>query len=440
MTVLRKLPPTPKYTAPQMPPWYYRLAITFLRPLYRFYLAYKKEQLPHSPREIAERFGTNYKRPTPKKGKNVIWCHAVSLGELNTVYPLLLELLACGHALFVTTTTQTGFNRAGTLFEHEVMAGQVVYGFVPVDDLAVVYRFLVCVSPSLAMFVETELWANTLFCLKRLHIKSVVVNARLTTISFERYRRFGALTKTMMDNLSFVIAQDRASFEHFLALGLDEDKIAQADSLKWAQTVGTTQKKPWQRPTWLAASTHEGEEEACLLAHRQLLEQDPTCLLILVPRHPERFETVYKLCRAMGFGVGRFSERTSPKNEQVYVVDTMGQLLNFYGKCDVAVVGGSFVGIGGHNPIEPASLAKPVVMGQYTASCQVLLSELVAVGAAVQVGDEGLAQAVGVWLFDETKAKQAGLKGQTLVQQKSSASVAAQKKHIDTLLTAKLSV
>lgn len=155
MTVLRKLPPAPKYTPPKMPPWYYRLAIALARPIYRAYLSYKKDSLAHYPREIAERFGTNYRRPTPKQGKKVIWCHAVSLGELNTVYPLLLELLGDGHALFITSTTQTGFNRAGVLFEHEVVTGQVVYGFVPIDDLAVVYRFLVCVSPSLAMFVET---------------------------------------------------------------------------------------------------------------------------------------------------------------------------------------------------------------------------------------------------------------------------------------------
>lgn len=438
MQVLRKMPASLHETPPQLPPWYYRLLIALLRPLYRVWLFTKQDKLPHYAREIAERFGTNYKRPKPIAGKPVIWCHAVSLGELNTAYPLLQQYLAEGYGLYVTTTTQTGFGRAGALFEHEVASGQVVYGFVPIDDLAVVYRFLVCVSPNIALFMETELWANTLFCLKRYAVPSVIVNARLVDKSFANYQRFKALSASMMNNVSLVIAQDTRTAKNFLALGLDEDKLVVADSLKWSQTAFTdvVTKRQHKRRTWLAASTHDGEELACLLAHKKLLADDPDALLIIVPRHPERFEAVYTLC-AEQLRTGRYSEGVIKASMQVYVLDTMGELINFYHQCDVALVGGSLVDIGGHNPLEPASLAKPVIMGCYTQACEALLSALMAVGAAVQVGDSadilGLYNALHHWLFAPAEAKKAGQAGQALTLSKAQA-VIQQKSHIDALL------
>lgn len=293
----------------------------------------------------------------------------------------------------------------------------MVYGFVPVDDLLVVYHFLLRVRPSLALFVETELWANTLFCLKYYDVPSVLLNARLKERSFLRYQKFTKLATCMMNNLSLVICQDRQSYQHFLRLGLSEDKIVQADSLKWSQNfVQSVRPILPKRPTWVAASTHAGEEEAVLLAHRTLLLDFPDALLILVPRHPERFEEVAQLCQ--GFVYARRSKHEPiTAQTQVYLADTMGELLAWYQSAQVAFVGGSLVaGIGGHNPIEPIAFGVPVVMGKYAENCEMLLEPLVEVGAAVRTQKQTLAAQLKSYLGEAGRV--AGQAGQAVFEQK----------------------
>ncbi len=436
------------YTNPDAvyPPWYYRTAIAVARPLYRLFLATKRAKLPYYEREIAERFGTNYKRPQPTVGTKVIWCHAVSLGELNTAYPLLKSLLDEGYGLFVTSTTQTGFKRALYLFDHEIDTGQVVNGFVPIDDLAVVYRFLVQVSPTVAVFVETELWANTLYCLARYDVPSVLINARLVDKSLAGYQRFPKLAKSMMANLSLVIAQNESSLQNFIQLGLHPDKAVVADSLKWSQpslitgvpSVEVDIAIPKDRPIWIAASTHDGEEQVCLALQKRFFDEH-RALLILVPRHPERFGDVYQLCLSLNLKTARRSkDEPITADTQVYLADSMGELMYWYARSSVAFVGGSLVPIGGHNPAEPASLGVPVVMGKYTEACQLLLQELMEVGAAVQVGDKsdvtGLSHAIEAWLFDKALATKAGQAGKQLAKQKSQA-LNVQKDHLNRYLS-----
>lgn len=434
----------------QRPPWYYRLAIWLLLPIYRLWVRMHKNSLPYYEREYAERFGGGYQRPIAKidtlatpssprqqSSRKIIWCHAVSLGELNTVYPLLRLLLKAGYGLYVTSTTQTGFERARQLFDSEMASGQVVQGFVPADGRAVIERFLRDVKPDLAMFVETELWANTLFCLAKNNLPSVMVNARLTHRSFVRYRKHQALSSSMMANLSLVIAQDDQSATRFLALDLDKHKLVQADSLKWSQTVvGIVTKSPHRQNLWVAGSTHDGEERACLLVHQQLLQHDPEAVLVLVPRHPERFEQVFILCRQMGLTTQRYSDGAMG-NSQVYLIDAMGQLKNWYSQAVVAFVGGSLCDVGGHNPIEPIAFGVPIVMGRFSSSCDNLLLPLIQVGAAKQVGDcddiQGLKEAIADWLFNPKYAKQAGEQGRRLMQQKQSA-VDEQYRYLSSLL------
>lgn len=398
-----------------LPPWYYRWLIGFTKPLYRLMLAFKKRQLLFYEMQINDRFGGKYTRPTPKGGK-VIWCHAVSLGELNTAYPLLRSLLEDGHALYITSTTQTGFVRASTLFADEIVSGQVVHSFVPIDVLVVVYRFLMYVRPDLTIFVETELWANTLFCLYRHEVPSVLINARLKDKSFSGYKKFARLSKSMMSNLSLVIAQDQKSYDNFLALGLDADKLKLSHSLKWSQPLSRPKDEMLissNRPIWTAGSTHDGEESLVLAAHKQILQSVPNALLVLVPRHPERFSAVYELCQKSGLSVVcRSKDEPITDTTQVYLADTMGELVGFYALSSVAFVGGSLVdGIGGHNPIEPISVGIPVVMGKFTKSCDELVAELLTVGACQVVDGLTLADAVIAWL-DKSASKQAGQAGQ----------------------------
>lgn len=394
--------------------------IGLARPLYRVFLAFKKTKLPHYRREINERFGHSY--VFIGRDKPIVWCHAVSLGELNTAYPLLKLLLSEGYHLWITSTTQTGFARAKVLFQEE-MGQSVQHSFVPVDDGVVVERFLAYVRPVMAMFVETELWANTLSLLAKKNIPSVMVNARLTQKSFESYAKFTKLSQSMMANLTAIIAQDKQSYRHFIELGASADKVTQAYSLKWCSQGGVV--TSWAdtsktRPIWVMASTHEGEEALALDVHKKLLVDLPDLLLILVPRHPERFDEVASLCA--DFVYHRRSQN-EPMNEvvQVYLADSMGELMTWYAMCDVAVVGGSFVNKGGHNPIEPISLSKPVIMGRYVKNCTEIVRDFDEVGALVQTDNDGLYQVLKTWLDAPDKARQAGESGQKLVSERAGA-------------------
>lgn len=401
-------------------PLYYRLVIAIARPLYRLFLAGKKDKLPHYEREIAERFGQSYLPIS--HDKPVIWCHAVSLGELNTAYPLLRRMLSDGYHLWISSTTQTGFNRAKVLFENE-LGKSVQHSFVPVDDVAVVGQFLTHVRPVMAVFVETELWANTLSVLAKQGIPSVMANARLTQKSFDSYAKFTRLSQSMMANLSLIIAQDEQSYHNFIALGANPDKVKQAHSLKWSGQIGKAQpidNFTKNRPIWVMASTHDGEERLALETHKKLLNDFPNLLLILVPRHPERFDDVAGLCAE--FVCHRRSRgELMIDSTQVYLADSMGELVLWYELSDVAVVGGSFVDKGGHNPIEPVSLARPVIMGQYVKNCAEIVRDFADVGVLTQSDDDGLYEVIKVWLDNLTLAKHAGERGQRLVQERAGA-------------------
>lgn len=431
------------------PPFYYPIAIRLAMPIYRGLVYKKSHHLPSYEREIKERFGKGY-LPVPAMSslvdnaddlvqhlpnrQGLIWCHAVSLGELNTAYPLLKILLHQGFNLWITSTTQTGFNRVSTLFQQE-LGRRVNHSFVPVDNLAVVKDFLAHIRPAMAIFIETELWANMLYELHCQGIAAVMVNARLTEKSFLGYTRFAQLSQSMMANLTAIIAQDELSAQRFVKLGASQEKVCVADSLKWASfhrlsddnerllaQIGT-----WavgDRPVWLAASTHEGEEALMLEAHRLLQQSKQNPLLILVPRHPERFDDVAQLCQNSRFIIHRRSkgEKIRP-DTQVYLADSMGELLAWYAVCDVAVVAGSFVDVGGHNPIEPAALGKPVIMGEFVKNCELLVQQLSAVGALVQSASvaQDMAGAILAWLSDKQLAKQAGERGAKLVADKQNA-------------------
>lgn len=432
------------------PPCYYPMLIRLVAPLYRLVRHHKSRHLPTHQRELSERFAQKYlpvpmvnspvedavdnldfSHSSPVVDRGIIWCHAVSLGELNTAYPLLKILLNQGFRLWITSTTQTGFQRVSVLFKDEL--GQSVnHSFVPVDKLDVVRKFLTHVQPMMAIFIETELWATMLYELKCQNIPSVMVNARLTEKSYQSYAKFSQLSWGMMQNLTAIIAQDEASAQRFVQLGATKEKVHTADSLKWSSFATPDAKneqllqqaRTWQmagRPIWLAASTHEGEEALFLEVQQQLLTINENALLILVPRHPERFAEVAQLCTSSGLTTyQRSCGGMIEQDTQVYLADSMGELLAWYGLCDVAVVAGSFVDVGGHNPIEPASLSKPIVMGQFVKNCEVLVQALAQVGALVQVASqvEGLTEAVATWLFDSDQAKKAGQAGAQLVAQK----------------------
>ena len=407
------------------PPVYYQVTIGLLKPLYRLQVWRRSHKRDNYQQEVEQRFGKRYPAPPVRDAKvksnananengnhkestdkKVIWCHAVSLGETNTVAPLLDALLAKGYQIWLTNTTQTGYARGASRFADDIIQGRLSHSYVPVDSPAVIETFLAHVQPVAAMFVETELWANILTKLSEHHIPSILVNGRLSASSFKSYQKIGAVSVSMMKNLNLIIAQDNESAKRFRQLGAHSAQIRVAGSLKWVintpklnnDNVNDDVKKAEivndgadlgvaGRPIWVAASTHSGEEKTVLSWQQKILSNPllADTLLIIAPRHPERFDEVAELIEKSGLVMARRSAAAAiDPNTQVYLADSMGELMKWYALADVALVGGSLIDIGGHNPVEPASVATPVLMGGYTQSCQSVVDKLASVGALYQ--------------------------------------------------------
>lgn len=409
-------------------PWYYRTAISLLKPLYRLHLALRSGQKKATPAELSERFGKNYPKITTHKP--LLWVHAVSLGETNTAEPVLRALLQKGYGLWITNTTHTGYHRVSELFSADIANGDVYQSFVPIDEAGVVETFIRHVKPYGALFVETELWATTLAVLENADIPSLLINARLSQKSFDGYQKISKVSQSIMANLSLIIAQDSDSAKRFRQLGATSDKIRVASSLKWSSQTNPIMlakadqlQQQWQlanRTVIVGASTHEGEESLILDSFSQILTNfaDKKPLLILVPRHPERFEAVANLIEKTQLPfITRSSNEPILPDTQVFLADSMNELGIWYALADIAVIGGSFVDIGGHNPIEASIVGKPIIMGQFTQSCQQIVDKLKAVGALVQISDNSrLTQALSNWIAYPEQAKRAGQAGLQLAE------------------------
>ena len=303
----------------------------------------------------------------------------------------------------VTCMTPTGSERIQALFANEP---RIQHCYLPYDLPCAAARFLDRARPKLAVIMETELWPNHIHqCAKR-GIPVALANARLSERSAKGYGRFHKLTRPMLAEMSLFAVQTEAEAQRLRNLGARTETVQVTGSIKFDLTIdpqllerASQLRGQWQaleRPVWIAASTHDGEDEVVLAAHRQLLATHPDALLILVPRHPERFNSVYGLCLQQGFAtVRRSSGDAVNANTSVLLGDTMGELLFLYALADSAFVGGSLVPNGGHNLLEPAALAKPVLSGPHLFNFLEIAAQLRSAGALQEVEDaEGLAVAV----------------------------------------------
>ena len=322
---------------------------------------------PEYRNRIAERFGIL--SPLTKKPR--IWLHAVSVGETIAATPLIKKLLTDypDYSLLVTTTTPTGSAQLMRLF-----GGDVEHVYFPYDLPYVIKRFLSRVRPEILIIMETELWPNLCKICSHEKIPVLISNARLSPKSFTGYRKILPLIRTVFADISMISPQSEADAERFLRLGAVKSQIHICGNLKFdlqipvevTETGELLKSMIGNRPVWIAASTHDGEDEQILDTHRKVIEQFPGTLLILVPRHPERFNVVARLCEERNFTIARRSKNLLPDNShQIYLGDTMGELLQLYSSADIAFVGGSLVPSGGHNPLEPAALGLPVLSGNY---------------------------------------------------------------------------
>lgn len=330
-----------------------------------------------------ERFGF-FKAPNLQ---NTIWFHTVSVGELLAAEPIIKQVQARFPERQVVITTMTPTSSA---LVKKLFADSVFHVYAPYDLPVCVKAFLRRIRPSLLVIMETELWPNMIHHTSQLGCAVVVANARLSERSARGYRRLRPAIGWMLDGLSYVLCQYENDASRFASLGIETGKIAVTGSVKYDIAVpeGNAEfarqlrcELTSERLIWIAASTHEGEDQLALEAHAALREHCPDAILVLVPRHPERFESAYELAIASGFETFRRTENQFiPAETEVFVVDTMGEMMAFYKAADLAVVGGSFVEIGGHNPIEPAVLAKPVLMGPYYFNFEAICLQLQAAG------------------------------------------------------------
>jgi 3-deoxy-D-manno-octulosonic-acid transferase len=372
---------------------------------------------------LGERFGYGASRSPASAGELRVWLHAVSLGEVTAASAIVRALRDRFPALdlVVTTATPTGRARARTLFG----AGTDVR-FLPYDLPAAMDRYLDGVRPRAVLIMETELWPNLFRACARRELPVVLASARLSERSVSRYRRLGGLFRELFTPKVWVAAQTPRDAERFVAIGSAPERTRVVGNVKFdiaidsqlrADGLDLRNRDFAERAVWVAGSTHEGEEEQVLAAHERVLRQTPGALLLLVPRHPQRFEAVAGLLarRGMRF-VRRSADAPVPASAQVLLGDTVGELLKLYAAADVAFVGGSLVAVGGHNLLEPAALGLPVLTGPSDANGREIATLLVGAGGARRVASAGeLGDVVAALIASPEERRRIGAIGREVV-------------------------
>jgi 3-deoxy-D-manno-octulosonic-acid transferase len=346
----------------------YTALLYLIQPLIWLRLWLRGRKAPAYRKRWAERYGYCAGKVQP----HGIVLHSVSVGETLAAVPLVRALRHRYPTLpiTVTTMTPTGSERAQSAFGKDVH-----HVYLPYDLPGSINRFLDTVNPRLVIIMETELWPNIIRILHQRKIPLVIANARLSERSAKGYKKLGGFMRDLLQRITLIAAQNAEDGDRFLSLGLKRSHLTVTGSLKFDISVtpelaakAVTLRRQWasRRPVWIATSTHEGEEAIVLDAHRRLVQQFPDLLLILVPRHPERFKDACDLTQKRGFSFTLRSSGEIPSSStQVVIGDTMGELMMLYGIADIAFVGGSLVERGGHNPLEPAAHAIPVLMGPH---------------------------------------------------------------------------
>lgn len=398
----------------------YTVLLYLLTPFVLLRLLWRSRELADYRRRIGERFGFVPKPPQPVE----VWVHAVSVGESLAALPLiraLIERHGQGRVL-VTTTTPTGSARV-----RESLGDHVVHVYAPYDLPDVIARFVGRMRPRRVVVMETELWPNLFRALARRRIPLLIANARLSPRSFRGYGRVRGFAAATLADCTHIAAQSDTDAQRFRELGAPPARVSTMGNIKFDQAVPEVQvaagvalreRLGAQRWAWIAASTHEGEEEIVLAAHRQLLQSSPEALLILVPRHPQRFDSVAKLIEKTGLALLRRSQletASDPRIASVLLGDSMGEMFMYFAAADVAFVGGSLVTVGGHNVLEPAQIGKPVLFGPHMHNFVAARDLLLDAGGGQQTDADGLVAALTALLDDGARRSAMGAAAQAAV-------------------------
>ena len=368
-----------------------RIIYTFL--LYLFIpfillrLYWKGRRLPAYRQRILERFSLSSANASAPVD---IWLHAVSLGEVVAATPLIDALLMKQWKVLVTTMTPTGSQQVIKRFGQ-----QVTHQYLPYDIPWALRRFFKKNQPRLGIIMETELWPNLIDMAKQMGIPLLLANARLSDQSFKSYEKVKLMFKPILQQFTAIFAQSEEDVNRFVSLGAPSASVYMLGNIKFDLQLPTLSNhhslpldNQWakDRVVVIAASTHHDEEHQLLLRLNRLKVVIPNVLLVIAPRHPERFQAIYQLCLAEGFRTGIRSEpNTIDATIDVLVIDSLGELLGFYQQSDYAFVGGSLVPVGGHNVLEPIAMRVPVFCGPYMMNSKAICRDLLMADAMVMV-------------------------------------------------------
>ncbi|MGZ4954962.1 MAG: lipid IV(A) 3-deoxy-D-manno-octulosonic acid transferase [Methylobacter sp.] len=392
-----------------------------LVPLILIRLIWRSIKAPAYRYRWSERFAL-YNKKFPQ---NVIWFHAVSVGEAEALFPLAKKVQRefPEARLLITTTTPTGSARVKA-----VMQESVEHVYLPYDMPCAVNRFMRCFKPRIAVIMETEIWPNLFACCGKNEIPLYIINARLSEKSANGYQKIPALISPALACVKLIAAQTQDDANRFIAVGAKVETVKTLGNIKFDVDVSSEIVKQGEqlkadlfggRFVWLIASTHKDEEAIFLEIYKKIKQQIPGLLLVIVPRHPERFVEVKKLCEQNQLAVVmRTSCEIWHQYTDVYLADTMGELKMLYAASDVAFIGGSMVSVGGHNILEAAAVGTPVLFGPYMANFKEIAERVMQQNAAIQCQDESEIISAIIALYADSAYRQSlAEKGKTFIRQ-----------------------
>lgn len=406
-------------------PFWYNAALALIKPLYQSRIRKRATDPEQLQQELTERFGPFQ----PPKNLHAIWFHVVSVGETNAAQPLIEHYLKSGHPVLVTNTTKTGQARAKSLFLKTPYLDLFQAVYLPADQKVLIRDFYQQYQPKLLLLMETELWPNLLDQAPEFDVATILLNARLSEKSAKGYARVKGLTRSMLQQLSQLLAQDTATQQRYIELGITAEKTQVLGNIKFDITApqsfvehAANLKQAWQlagRKIMILASTHAPEEKEILSALKSALDSNPKLLCIVVPRHPERFDEVFQAAQSLNLITQRRSlAQNIEADTQVYLADSMGEMWLWYALSQACYVGGSLNEPGGgHNILEPIALNVPTVLGKNYFNFQTIVDEFVQADAVEVVQDAQQAAEVLLELLqDQIKAQRLNTAAQRIMQ------------------------
>lgn len=371
----------------------YSLIMYAVQPVIWLRLLWRSKRIPEYRYNWLNRYGFHFYNKNIKPYGIIL--HAVSLGETLSTRPLIKALLKYYPNITITLTSMTpsGLKLANQFIPHD----NIQCTYLPYDLPGSMKRFIKHIKPTVVIIMETELWPNFINILSQNNIPIIIANARLSIHSFDRYKKIHRFLLHIMQRITVIAAQNKSDAYRFRQLGFKKNQLYVTGNLKFNITINQNLRKKiknlkniWikDRLTWIASSTHSGEETLLLAVHKQLLTIFPDLLMILAPRHPDRFFYVSQITKKFGFSYIIKSKGIAPtKNTQIVINDTLGELMLLYGIADIAFIGGSLVPHGGHNPLEAAAHAIPIIMGPHTFNFHDICAKLLESKGLINITD-----------------------------------------------------